>query len=70
MLEVKNIVNRDINGIPKEDYWIQMQLQLECCNLEYCDFVETRFKEYEDEENFYKEDIENSYEYKGIILTF
>ncbi len=70
MLEVKNIVNRDINGIPKEDYWIQMQLQLECCNLEYCDFVETRFKEYEDEENFYKEDIENSYEYKGIILIF
>lgn len=70
MLEVKNIVNRDINGIPKDDYWIQMQLQLECCNLEYCDFVETRFKEYEDEENFYKDDIENSYEYKGIALVF
>ena len=70
MLEVKNIVNRDINGIPKEDYWIQMQLQLECCDLEYCDFVETRFKEFEDEENFYKDDIENSYEYKGIVLTF
>ena len=30
MLEVKNIYNRDINGIPKE-YWVQMQIQLETC---------------------------------------
>ena len=38
MLEVKNMYNRDINGIPKEEYWIQMQIQLETCNLECCDF--------------------------------
>ena len=69
MLEVKNIVNREINGIPKEDYWIQMQLQLECCDLEYCDFLETRFKEYEDEDDFYNKDS-NDYEYKGIIISF
>ena len=25
MLEIKNIVNREINGIPKSEYWIQMQ---------------------------------------------
>ena len=29
MLEIKNIVNREINGIPKKEYWIQMQQQME-----------------------------------------
>ena len=45
MLEIKNIVNREINGIPKKEYWIQMQLQMEVCDLGECDFLETRFKE-------------------------
>ena len=66
MLEVKNIYNRDINGIPKEEYWIQMQIQLETCNLEYCDFLETRFLEYNHEKDFYN----GTHEYKGIILYF
>jgi putative phage-type endonuclease len=33
MLEIKNIVNREITGIPKEEYWIQMQVQMETCNM-------------------------------------
>jgi putative phage-type endonuclease len=45
MIEVKNIVNREITGVPLEHYWIQMQLQMEACDLEECDFIETRFKE-------------------------
>jgi putative phage-type endonuclease len=53
MVEIKNIVNREITGIPKEEYWIQMQVQLETCDLEECDFVETRFREYENEWMFY-----------------
>ena len=64
MLEVKNIYNRDINGIPKEEYWVQMQIQLETCNLELCDFLETRFLEYGSDEEFYK----GTHEYKGVIL--
>ena len=52
MLEVKNIVNREITGIPKREYWIQMQIQMEVCNLNECDFLETRFKEYETYEEF------------------
>jgi hypothetical protein len=52
MLEVKNIVNRDIDGIPKLEYWVQMQLQMEVCNLPLCDFLETRFKEYASLEEF------------------
>ena len=47
MLEIKNIVNREIDGNPLKAYWIQMQIQLETCDLEYCDFLETRIKEYE-----------------------
>jgi putative phage-type endonuclease len=46
MLEIKNIVNREIDGIPKKEYWIQMQLQMEVCDLDECDFLETKFTEY------------------------
>ena len=67
MLEIKNIVNREINGIPSKAYWIQMQIQMETCNLDNCDFFETRFKEYENEELFYNETTNIQ---KGIILHF
>ncbi len=52
MLEIKNIVNRVINGIPKMEYWIQMQLQMETCDLNECDFLETKFVEYNSEDEF------------------
>jgi putative phage-type endonuclease len=55
MLEIKNIVNREINGIPKKEYWIQMQLQMEVCDLDECDFLETKFVEYETANDFFKE---------------
>lgn len=66
MLEIKNIVNREINGIPMKLYWIQMQMQMECCDLNYCDFLETQFKEYESEEKFYTDNDKT----KGVILHF
>ena len=56
MLEIKNIVNREIDGIPKKEYWIQMQLQMKVCDLDECDFLETRFTEYADQDAF-NEDI-------------
>jgi hypothetical protein len=46
MLEIKNVVNRELTGIPKREYWIQMQLQMEACNLPLCDFLECQFVEY------------------------
>lgn len=52
MLEIKNIVNRVITGIPKKEYWVQTQLQMETCDLDECDFLETRFIEYENENAF------------------
>jgi putative phage-type endonuclease len=84
MLEIKNIVNRDINGIPKKEYWVQMQLQMEVCDLDECDFLETKFIEYPDYQS-YKNDSSiaslngeefNSFvttkdgSYKGIIIHF
>ena len=75
MLEIKNIVNRDITGIPKMEYWIQMQIQMETCNLNECDFLETRFKEYENYESFindpdFIDNYNNHDKYRGIILHF
>ena len=84
MLEIKNIVNREINGIPKKEYWVQMQLQMEVCDLDECDFLETKFTEYSDYQS-YRNDSSlasfngeefNSYvttkdgSYKGIIIHF
>ena len=84
MLEIKNIVNREITGIPKKEYWIQMQLQMEVCDLDKCDFLETKFVEYPDYESYRNDsalglcnDTEfKSYtttkdgNYKGIIIYF
>ena len=80
MLEIKNVVSRDINGIPKKEYWIQMQLQMEVCDLDECDFLETKFTEYPDEQSFIndtqKRDLKQELcisldnKRKGIILYF
>jgi putative phage-type endonuclease len=62
MLEIKNIVNRVINGIPKKEYWIQMQLQMEVCDLDECDFLETKFTEYPDYSSYKEDTSEELYE--------
>jgi putative phage-type endonuclease len=79
MLEIKNIVNRVIDGIPKKEYWVQMQMQMETCDLDECDFLETKFIEYEDTEDsnaFDKFNNDGSFntsersQLKGIIVYF
>ena len=67
MLEIKNVVNREITGIPKKEYWIQTQLQMEVCDLDECDFLETRFVEFETESAFYEDTTDKK---KGIIMYF
>jgi hypothetical protein len=78
MLEIKNIVNRDITGIPLKPYWVQMQIQMEVCDLDKCDFLETRFIEYADREAFDEDgtflktnydNVHGSY-LKGITMFF
>lgn len=79
MLEIKNIVNRDITGTPIEEYWIQTQLQMQVCDCDECDFLETCFKEYEDEDAFLHDsssDIDTEFHFtssktlKGVIAYF
>jgi putative phage-type endonuclease len=73
MLEIKNPVSRVITGVPTTEYWIQMQLQMEVCNIDLCDFLETQFVEYEDVDAFrsdgsFLESAEGKC--KGLILLF
>jgi putative phage-type endonuclease len=67
MLEIKNIVNREIDGIPKKEYWIQMQLQMHVCRLNECDFLETQFIEYETSSDYWEDSSDKR---KGIIMYF
>jgi putative phage-type endonuclease len=67
MLEIKNIVNREIDGIPKKEYWIQMQLQMEVCDLDECDFLETKFTEYENADAYWSDITDKR---KGVIMYF
>jgi len=66
MIEVKNVVSRDITGVPKKDYYIQMQLQMEVCDLAECDFVETKFVEYDTEHEYFADETSE----KGIMIVF
>ena len=58
MLEIKCPYSRVIDGMPKKEYFTQIQGQLEVCDLEYCDFLECDIKEY----NSYEELMEDSQE--------
>ena len=72
MLEIKNVVSREINGIPKTEYWIQMQIQMEVCDLNECDFLETKFLEYCDIDEYKEDYITNisSNIHCGFIMQF
>lgn len=67
LLEIKCPITRDIKGVPKKDYWVQTQLQMEVTDLNRCKFVECKFEEYQCIE-FYNEDIQR--DFKGVILQY
>lgn len=73
LLEIKNPVSREITGIPKKSYWIQMQIQMYVTELKECDFLETSFKAYESEEQFLEDGTFNKTKdgkQKGIVVCF
>ena len=74
LVEVKNPTSRIITGIPKLEYWVQMQHQMEICDLDECDFLETSFKEYENEEEFLNDggsfNKTKNGKLKGILVMF
>lgn len=66
MLEIKCPPSRKILSIGKikgdicpEYYWVQVQLQLECCNLPECDFWQCLLTEYNSEKEFLEDKIED-----------
>ncbi len=56
-------------------YWVQVQLQLECCDLEECDFWQCEIREYDSRDSFIQDthseepfrSKENNYE-KGCLI--
>ena len=74
MVEVKNPVSRELDGKPEKAYWVQMQIQMEVWDLNECDFLETVFKSYENEEEFLKDGDSftrtKEGKMKGIIIQF
>ena len=52
MLEIKCPFKRKIDGKVVDQYYYQMQGQLEVCDLDECDFLECAFHEYLDEVDF------------------
>ena len=72
-VEIKNPVSRELSGIPKFEYWVQMQLQMEVWNFEEVDFLETVFKEYDCEEDFTNDGTYTTTKtgkQKGVIVVF
>lgn len=48
MLEIKCPFVREITGVPPIYYYIQMQVQMEVCDLPECDYLECKFLEFPD----------------------
>ena len=74
MLEIKCPPRRQITGAIPEQYWMQMQGQLEVCNLDECDYLECKFSEYKTEIEFMNDKnpsndkLSNELKEKGIII--
>lgn len=49
MLEIKCPSSRVLTGIPPKYYWMQTQIQMECCDFENCHFMECKFDDINEE---------------------
>jgi len=79
MLEIKCPPKRKFTKTVPKHYWYQMQGQLECCNLEECDFLQVKFQEYDSFDDYSKDnngedmdpDGKTSKDFpKGCTLTY
>ena len=59
MLEIKMPYSRIPHEVPKKDYYFQMQLQMEVCNLDVCNFLECVVKHYDTKEEYEMDVFEN-----------
>ncbi len=76
MVEIKCPFSREITGIVPHYYWVQIQIQLEVCDLEWCHFEECGLAEYETYEEFLLDTNDEGIQHltfdnmnKGIVLV-
>jgi putative phage-type endonuclease len=55
ILEIKCPITRNIGGDIPLPYWIQMQIQMESCNINTCDYLECQFYQYKNELEYSKD---------------
>jgi putative phage-type endonuclease len=58
-------------GIVPIYYWIQMQIQLQVCNLDECDFLQCEIDEYENREQYLRDAVSTNtdfYEEQGVKI--
>lgn len=80
MLEIKCPPIRKFTAEVPEHYWMQMQGQLETCDLEECDFLQVKLFEYDNEEDYnkdkylekdiLKDGLTSNNLPKGLVLAF
>jgi putative phage-type endonuclease len=76
MLEIKCPMSRVITGIPPAYYWVQVQGQLEVCELDRCDFLECKLEEYFSADFYFEDTNEKDVRLnkagmeKGCVLVF
>ena len=65
LLEIKCVWKRRLKEKDVEPYiWIQIQIQLECCDLDVCDLFECKFIEYKTKRD-YMNDKDSGIEHRG-----
>ena len=76
MLEIKCPYRRYIQhtgeikgGIVPDYYWVQVQQQLECCDLEECDFWQCKLEEYASRQDFIDDTDENE-PFRSVETSF
>lgn len=74
LLEIKCPRIRKIGGQVPLYYWIQMQIQMEVCNINTCDYFECEFYIYKDVYEYNKDtisrDIQNTLNYNGKLYYY
>ena len=68
MLEIKCLYSRPLTGVPLYKYWVQCQLQMEVCNLEFCDFFECKIDETLTKTEF--NECMNNTDFYGIVIEY
>lgn len=76
MLEIKCPSSRQITGEIPSYYWCQVQGQLEVCELDRCDFLECKLKEYDSRAEYEADNHNGHYFYnkfgmeKGAVVEY